>query len=100
MAFLFVGLVITLLLAAAVPSREEESSVELVDVQQERADRAVPLRALTFESEVRAAEGKIDYDALRQLSDAERATVFDQLREFYLGVLDTLRTEKRTRTSL
>lgn len=70
------------------------------DHQQERADRVVPLRALPFVSEVWAAEGKIDFDALRQLSDAERATVFEQLRVFYLGVLDTLRTGKRTRTSL
>ena len=56
------------------------------DHQQERADRVVPLKALPFVSEVWAAEGEIDYDALRRLCDAERAAVFDQLRVFYLGV--------------
>jgi len=46
MAFLFVGLVIALLLAAAVPSRQEESSVELVDPKKEKADRKAALGAL------------------------------------------------------
>ena len=46
MAFLFVGLVIALLLAATVPSKQEQSSVELVDPQKERADRRAALGAL------------------------------------------------------
>jgi hypothetical protein len=46
MAFLFVGLVITLVLAAAVPSAREESTVELVDVREEKAERKAALGAL------------------------------------------------------
>lgn len=46
MAFLFVGLVISLVLAAAVPSRQEAPSIELVDPEQERADRRAALGAL------------------------------------------------------
>jgi hypothetical protein len=46
MAFLFVGLVIALILAATVPGRQEESSVELVDPNKERAEKKAALGAL------------------------------------------------------
>jgi hypothetical protein len=46
MAFLFVGLVIALLLAAAVPSNKKTSSVELVDPQEEKTHKKVAWGAL------------------------------------------------------
>jgi len=45
--FLLVGLIFALLLAAAVPSEKQESTVELVDREQRRKERAIATIALS-----------------------------------------------------
>ena len=46
--FLLVGLIIALLLAAAAPTRREESTVELVDREKRHKERASAARALSL----------------------------------------------------
>ena len=48
MPFLFAGLLVALVLAAAVPGKREESTVELVDHRERKKERATAVTALSI----------------------------------------------------